>query len=138
MPILNYTTTVAAAKSVAEIQATLTKAGASRIMIENNADREPSALVFELHHRQYRLPCRHKEVHKVLNRQRGVEARYRTLPHALKVAWRNLKDWVEAQVAIMECEMVKGDEVFMPYLVMSTGETMWEHYNARQLEDKKP
>jgi hypothetical protein len=136
MPLLNYTTTIAPMKTVGEIQSLLTRAGAKRIMVENNDNREPVALAFELAGYSYRLPCRHEAVYLLLWKDRDVPRRFSTREQGLRVAWRNLKDWVEAQVAIMECEMVKGDEVFLPYLVMSTGETMYEHYNARQLESK--
>jgi hypothetical protein len=136
MPILNYTTTIAAIKTVGEIQALLTTAGATRILIENNAKREPAALVFELHQRHYRLPCRHEAIYKKLSRDRNVPSRYRTPEQALRTAWRILKNWVEAQVAILETEMVQMDEVFMPYQVLSSGQTFYEEYKVKQLEMK--
>ena len=34
-----------------------------------------------------------------------------------RVAWRILKDWVEAQMAIIEAEMASIEEVFLPYLL---------------------
>ncbi len=136
MPILNYTTSIAAMKTVGEIQTLLTTAGAKRVMIENNDDREPVALAFELQGFQYRLPCRHASIYKLLQRDRKVPARLTTMAQALRVAWRILKDWTEVQVAIIQTGMVQADEVFLPYQVMSTGLTMWEHYNARQLEEK--
>lgn len=136
MPILNYTTTIAATKTTGEIMTILTAAGATRIMIENNAKREPSALVFELHQRQYRLPCRSEAVHKILMRDRKVAARYSTPEQALRVAWRVLKDWIEAQIAIIETEMVRMDEVFLPYQIMANGQTIYEGYQAKQLEAK--
>lgn len=72
MPILNYTTTIAAGKTVGEIQAMLTKAGAKRIMVENSDKREPVALTFELNGYSYRLPCRHEAVTKLLYRDPNV------------------------------------------------------------------
>lgn len=136
MPILNYTTTIAATKTVGEILTMLTTAGAKRIMIENNDKREPAALVFELHDRTYRLPCRHEAIFKMLSRDRKVTAKYRTPEQALRVAWRILRDWVAAQIAILETGMVQMDEVFLPYQIMSTGQTIYEGYQARQLETK--
>jgi hypothetical protein len=105
-------------------------------MIENNAQKEPAALVFELHQRSYRLPCRHEAVHKMLTRDRKVTAKYRTQEQALRVAWRILKDWIEAQVAILETGMVQMDEVFLPYQMLSSGQTFYEEYRVRQLEAK--
>ena len=136
MPILHYTTSINAMKTVGEIQTLLTNAGAKRIMIENNDKREPVALAFELNGYSYRLPCRHEAVTKQLVFDRNVPPRLSTPEQGLKVAWRILKDWAEAQVAIIQSGMVQVDEVFLPYQVMSTGQTMWEHYNARQIEAK--
>lgn len=137
MPILNYTTKVAAERSVAEIQKLLAKAGASAIMIEYEQG-EPQSLAFQLRGMSYRLPCRAAAVGKILERQR-VEPRYRKPEHVRSVAWRILKAWCEAQLAIIESSMVNADEVFMPYRLMSTGETMYEHGVAqdRLLADSK-
>ena len=40
---------------------------------------------------------------------------------AQKVAWRIIKDWVEAQMAIVEAQMADVAEVFLPYAVTNTG-----------------
>lgn len=39
-------------------------------------------------------------------------------------------------VAILETGMVKMDEVFLPYQVLSNGQTFYEEYQVRQLEQK--
>ena len=38
------------------------------------------------------------------------------------ITWRILKDWVEAQMALLETGMVTMDESFLPYMV-SGGQT---------------
>lgn len=45
---------------------------------------------------------------------------------ARRVAWRQLYRWVQAQVALIQTGMVKTQEVFMPYLRTSTGQTVYE------------
>ena len=52
---------------------------------------------------------------------------------AERVAWRIVKDWVEAQMAILESEMVKLDEIFLPYMVNDAGQTLYEAYVSNQL-----
>ena len=52
---------------------------------------------------------------------------------AERVAWRIVKDWVEAQMAILESEMVQMDEIFLPYMIGSTGKTLFEAYKSNQL-----
>lgn len=133
MAIKNYTTTVAATKTVAEIQTILTNAGATRIVLENNSQRQPVSLAFILHNLSYRLPCRHNEVHRLLYNDRNVERRYKTEEQALRVAWRILKDWCAAQLAIIETEMVSADEVLLPYRLLANGQTVYDEYNVKQI-----
>ena len=50
---------------------------------------------------------------------------------AYRVAWRNILDWVEAQMALLEIEMAKIEEIFLPYMVNSSGETLFERLKQR-------
>jgi hypothetical protein len=50
---------------------------------------------------------------------------------AYRVAWRNILDWVEAQMALLEIEMAKIEEIFLPYMVNATGETFFERMEQR-------
>lgn len=141
MPILNYTTTIAATKTVAEIQGILAKAGAEQIIIRYGKDAQPSALVFELKGEMYMLPCRVEAVHKTLMADRKVPGRYSTREQALRVAWRILKDWVEAQAAIIATGMVKVEEVMLPYMIMHDNKTVYDSFveqRAERLLEQKP
>ena len=59
------------------------------------------------------------------------------MEQARRVAWRILKDWVAAQLAIVEAEQAQMAEVFLPYAVESqTGQTMFQLFleqHAREL-----
>lgn len=127
MPILNYTTTIAAGKTVAEVQTILANVGCRRVLIEYEQS-EPSALMFELQAHQYRLPCREEAVYKKLLKDQKVPGRLRTHAQARRVAWRILKDWVEAQTALISVGMVSPAEVFLPYQITASGETVYEVY----------
>lgn len=133
MPILNYTTSIDPHKTVGEIQKLLASKGARGILLEYNEHGDPSAVAFqiEVHSQQlrYRLPCRADRVFDILGKQwqaGKVERRYTTMQHANRVAWRIIKDWIEAQLAIVEAGMVDMAEVFMPYQLMASGQTMYE------------
>lgn len=134
MPILNYTTTIAAQKTVAEIQAILAKAGAEQVIIRYGKNAEPSALVFELQGEMYMLPCRHGEVYKLLTRTKGVPSRLRTTEQATRVSWRILKDWVEAQAAIIATGMVEAQEVMLPYMVLRDNQTVYDNFREQRAE----
>lgn len=133
MPILNYTTQIAATKTVAEIQVILAKAGAEQVIIRYGKDAQPTAIVFELQGEMYMLPCRAEAVHKSLNRK-GIEARYRTPEQALRVAWRIIKDWVEAQSAIIATGMVDAQEVMLPYMILRDDQTVYDNFREQRAE----
>lgn len=133
MPILNYTTKIPAFQTVGEIQGILAKHGAKRMMIEYDAEGEPQSIVFEIltpyGSRGIRLPSNYNAVFAVLKKQK-VKC---DIEQAKKVAWRIVKDWVAAQMAILEAEMVSMDEIFLPYMVDKSGQTLYENYLNNQL-----
>jgi hypothetical protein len=134
MPLLNYTTTIAADKTVAEIQAILAAHGARRITLDYDAG-HIMALEFEVDTPNgtvpIRLPTDPRPVLAVMRRQK-VPARYLTEQQALNVAWRIVKDWVSAQMAIIETRMVVMEQVFLPYIVSPTGDTLYDALAQRR------
>ena len=134
--IANYTTTVKAEKSIGEVMDMLASAGAAKIMIEYDAG-VPAGVVFELETpvglRAFRLPANVAGVHSVLDGMR-IERRYRSVGHARNVAWRIVRDWVRAQMAIIEAEMVTVDEVFLPYMLVSQSQTLYEGFSSAGLQ----
>lgn len=49
--------------------------------------------------------------------------------------WRNIKDWIDAQMALLETEMVKIEEIFLPYVVGDKeGHTMYERFENGTLQ----
>ena len=130
MPLLNYTTKVSTDKTVGEIQKMLAKAGAKAILSEYDNDGEVSAVSFKMLVNDkeigFQLPIAPEKVLAVLRSQRGVGTQYKTADQAKRVAWRIVKDWVEAQLAIIETQMVKPEQVFLPYAITQTGETLYE------------
>lgn len=126
MPLLNYSTKISARQTVGEIQDKLASAGAGRIGIEYEA-REPVAVTFTMNTehglRVFRLPARIDDVHEVLKQQ--VRATV-TREQASRVGWRIIKDWVAAQIAIIETGMVSVQEVFLPYMLDRDGRSVYE------------
>ena len=135
MGLLNYSTNISADKTAGEIQAILAKHGARAIMIEYGDDGTAEALSFKVKAPQadcgFRLPVAPSPVLKVLERQRAAgKLRSHGVPvnreQAVKVAWRIVKDWVEAQMALLETEMVRIEEIFLPYLITDSGQTLYQ------------
>lgn len=136
MPLLNYTTSIAASKTVAEIHRVLVGGKARAIATEYDEDGRPVGLGFEVNtpfgFRAFSLPVNAEAVFVVLKRQK-VTPKLRTAEQANRVAWRILKDWVEAQLAIVATEMVTLDQVMLPYLRTDDGRTIYESYTQQQL-----
>lgn len=133
MPLLNYTTKVDVYTTLGAIQGQLVKHGARKIMQDYDDDGHNIALSFmidtPLGLRGVRLPANVDAVHKVLARQKVKCDR----EQAERVAWRIVKDWVEAQMAILESEMVQMDEIFLPYMLNSAGQTVYQAYSGNPL-----
>ena len=53
------------------------------------------------------------------------------LTQAYRVAWRNILDWVQAQMALLEIGMAKIEEVFLPYMQDREGVTFFERMEQR-------
>lgn len=133
MPLLNYTTKVDVYATLGVIQGQLVKHGAKKIMQDYDDDGHITALAFMVDTpagpRGIRLPANVEAVHAVLIRQKVKCDR----DQAERVAWRIVKDWVEAQMAILESEMVQMDEIFLPYMLNNSGQTVFESYRNNQL-----
>lgn len=128
MAILNYTTKIDAWKTVNEVQQILSKHNVSHFSIKNEGN-FPVALSFTIDFRgrplNFLLPCNHEGVLSCLKKDRKVPKSSHNSEQALRTSWRIIKDWVEAQLAIVESELAPIQEVFMQYLVInSTGETL--------------
>ena len=133
MPLLNYKTTIEAIKTVGEIQGILAGHGARSIQTDYSNDGQVEALSFlvlTLHGEvDIRLPINPEAVLKVLtqqNRLGKVPKRYINRAQAVRVTWRIVKDWVEAQMAILETEMVQMEQIFLPYVITQGGRTLYE------------
>jgi len=140
MPIANYSTTVTALKSIGEIQGILVAHGAKHILMdyENN---EPVGLAFvvatSFGDLPFKLPSNIERVHAVLKKQRVRTNVPRDM--AVRVAWRILKDWVRAQMAILETEMVSIEQIFLPYMQDNSGRILFDIMieNRLQLPESK-
>lgn len=131
MPLLNYTTSIAPQKTVMEIQSMLAKAGASAILADYDTEGNIVALSFRLRDEggqeiSFKLPTAWQPVLDTLKRQ-GVSRGLQTPEQALRVAWRITKDWVAAQLAIIETRMVTTAQVFLPYAITKNGQSVYEY-----------
>lgn len=137
MAIKNYTTTINAKKTIGEIQELLSKHGANAIMTEYN-NGEVIGLSFKIMTPRgemgVRLPANTDRVLQVLRNQRKKNNQVKdTMEQATKTAWRIIKDWIDAQMAILETEMVEMEEIFLPYMINNDGQTLYQAFKNNQL-----
>jgi hypothetical protein len=135
VPILNYTTQIEVEKTAAEVQRVLARGRARAVMTEYGENGRPTAIAFEVvtpyGPRSFVLPVNAEKVFAVMCRQR-VSPKFRTREQAERVAWRILKDWIEAQLAIVSTEMVALEQVMLPYMRTEDGSTVYERYEQRE------
>ena len=132
MAIKNYTSGVDVYTSLGEIQGALAQHGARQIMVEYDDQGRPTGVAFAIDtphgRRGFMLPANIDGVFQVLQRQK-VKA---DLAQAERTGWRNIRDWVLAQMAIIEAGMVSMDEVFLPYMTDGRGNTLYQLYQGGQ------
>jgi hypothetical protein len=46
--------------------------------------------------------------------------------YVYRMAWRNIRDWVMAQLALYETEIVEMPQVFLPFTQDASGKTAYE------------
>ena len=131
MPLLNHSTDVPVEKTIGEIQRLLGKHGAKAIMLNYDQEGNVSALSFQMSVNErdiaFRLPCDWRPVLKILEHDPKAKRHAKVdQARAVRVAWRIVKDWVEAQMALIDTYMVEVQEVFLPYAITKSGKTLYE------------
>lgn len=143
------TTRIEASQTVGEIQRLLGEYGASAVRTDYEHG-EVVAVSFTVNlngdHIPFRLPCRWEAIKLIFESRKKRRSR-RGRPagdltaQAKRVSWRQILRWVEAQLALTETKMAKLHEVFMPYLLVDKGQTIFEKMESQnwkfQLEHKK-
>ena len=132
MAIKNYTSGVDIYTSLGEIQGALARAGATKIMVDYESGK-PTAVTFAIETvvgtRGFRLPAAVDGTLRVFAAQKIKADR----AQAERTAWRHIRDWVLAQLALVESCDVSVDEVFFPYLTDGNGRTLYQAYATGQL-----
>jgi len=146
------TTKIPPSRTVEEIQRILGEYGASAIRVDyEKGEIIGVSFTVEIGGNQipFRLPCRWRSIFQAIksdaeNKQYSPdffeEKEHQWEEDSRRIAWRQILRWIEAQMALVETEMVKTEEVFMPYLILDKGQTLFERFQENgwqfQLEHK--
>lgn len=87
------------------------------------------------------LPARTEPMRKVLYRNLGPRQKQKMTEEdmaetASRIVWRQLAAWVKAQMALVDLEMVRPEEVFLPYIQVAPNKTMFQAIAERGFEMK--
>jgi hypothetical protein len=122
--IKNYTTTITVEKTVMEIERMLATAGASKILKEYDTNGNIILLTFIVKTDMGEIPIRLPlEIDKIILVFNGLvktrklpQSYYNNKPQALRVCWRILKDWLDAQLTLIQIDTAKMEQIFLPYV----------------------
>lgn len=134
----NYTSTVAAERSIFLIEQKLIDFGASHILKEYDPQKQVSALSFtlvvnrdSLHRVPFRLPANVKAVAKVLDkRAKTYKQQQAVAEQAPKTAWKLMLDWIDVQLSLIEMGQADAMQVFLPYAAQPGQPTFYEVIKA--------
>lgn len=133
---LPYENATSGDKAFAEIQKILGRFGCDNYGIMQKRAEQVTLLQFEWHGRTVQVPANWGgyattwlREHPHTSRMRSTQAEYRE--RAMEIAQiavcSVLRDWVKAQVTMVECQLMTLEEVFMPHMLLPNGQRLVEH-----------
>ena len=130
----NYTTKVPAEQTAAEVTGILVRHGARQISQEYDEAQNVVGLSWlartpygEI---PFRLPVNADRCFKVMLKQRLVRNDTQGMAQARMTAWRITKDWISAQMALIQTEMADLAEVLLPYALVDKDTTVYQRMLA--------
>ena len=139
----NYSTTIAVDKTVSEIEKILSVHGAKKIMKQYDNNGLISMVAFTIETPNGEMPVklparvdRMLEVFKLgVSSGKLTKSFWNNREQAARTAWRTIKDWVDAQMALVAVEMVKVEEIFLPYVYDERlGQTLFEAIQENKVD----
>lgn len=139
MSLFMSSTQIDAERTVGEIQKMLSTHGVKAMMTEYDGPHVGSvSFKMEIDGKMmgFKLPCNWKAVQEIFEtddksrRNVRLKKNETLADQAVRTAWRIIHRWVEAQMALVEVNMVTVPQVFLPYTIMNDGRTLSETVDA--------
>ena len=138
----NYTSQAQMASIFSDINDSLASHGANRISMDFENHRATAIhFILEVQGGQatFRLPAHIENVVELVRRANETSHMAkltgdRLIDQAYRTAWANIRDWVAAQMAMIDSMQAKTEEVFMPYLLVDEHQnrTLFEAYDENR------
>lgn len=118
MRIKNYTTAVPASRTQYEIEQLLIAHGATAIIKQYRGDGKVDALMFQYNQHGFKLPAQLEKTMSLLDEIPSWSGKSRDLREAQaeRISWRVIKDWLEAQFALIQIGQAEFEQVMLPYM----------------------
>lgn len=126
--------------SFEKIQKILAENGAKKVMFDFDGLGRVDSISFQIEINgnaiSFRLPAMTQNVQEIMfgNRRRGgnkygaiLEITDVQKEQAYKTAWANIRDWLDAQMALVKTRQVEVLQVFLPYTIQKNGSTIYEN-----------
>jgi hypothetical protein len=134
-------TSVSPSRSVQEIIDEITLRGATQVRQDYGPNRTLLGLYFSINvngvHLPVELPARIDPMKALIKREMGPRQRQneeKISEMAHRIVWRQLAAWVRAQMALVDLQMAKPEEVFLPYICIAPGKTVFNALQERGFE----
>ena len=132
--VKNYSSSIAINRIFEKLQKVMAEHGARHIVFDYGSDGKIYGMTFVIETAgrkiPVKLPARVDKATALLEwqyREGLIKSRKVLEPdQAYRVAWRNILDWVDAQMALLDIEMAKIEEIFLPYMADPTGKTFFD------------
>lgn len=129
MPIRNYSSKVNPLQTLGDIQALLAEHHANQISIDYEG-RKAKALTFKMWVGEtlvsFKMEIDAEAMLRAMKRDPKVPKASCTIEQAERTAWKNKYEWLHIQMAEIESEQAKLEQLLLGYAVTKTGETIFE------------
>lgn len=126
--IKNYTSSTSVSNIVSAIQKILLQFGATGIGFEYSNNGLITGIMFKIedkdgNSRAVKVPSQWEKCKEVLVQQ----GYYKSDEQAYRTALANIRDWLDAQLALLQTDMVEFRQIFLPYMTNMQGQTVYEY-----------
>jgi len=130
MAIKNYTSVVKPTDSLGKIQAILAEYGASRIQIEYTDQRKPKSVTFAMwiggNEIAFQLSVDVAGLLQAMKEDSKVPSAHCNSEQAERTAWKNKLEWLQIQLAEIQANQARMEQLLLGYAVTRNGQTAYE------------
>lgn len=131
MAIKNYTSKMDPKKTAAKIEGALVEFGAKGVQrLYEDGELVAMEFILDIGGRRipFRIPSDVQAMKKALNDDPDHSRNFSTA-QARRTLWKNIHDWILAQLALVSMDQVQAAEVFLPFVYdYDTDQTLFERF----------